>query len=247
MEIVICGDGPMGRALADELRQAGHAVRLLGRPPDGGHDPSAFQGVEVVHDFSTAGAVASNVAAAIAGGCRRFVIGTTGWSADLQRVEAILSDSGAAAVASPTFSPGATILLALAADAARRLAVVGGYEPFIVEWHRAAKRDRPSGTAAELARRLHTADPDGPRADVASVRAGEAAPGMHLVSFDAPGETLELRLTARSRRCYAAGARLAGDWLAAASRAPGIHGFESVIAELATQRIPDRTTERIPA
>ena len=40
--------------------------------------------------------------------------------------------------------------------------------------------------------------------EVVSVRA-RSAPGMHLVGFDAPGETVELRLTAPDRSAYVAG------------------------------------------
>jgi dihydrodipicolinate reductase len=55
---------------------------------------------------------------------------------------------------------------------------------------------------------------------------------MHLVGFDAPGETLELRLTARDHSAYAAGAIAAAEWLLAARRAPGLHPFEAVLADL---------------
>lgn len=244
MDTVICGDGPMGRALADELRDAGHGIRQLGRPPDGVHAPDAFAGAGIVHEFSTATAVAANLRAALDAGCRRFVIGTTGWDTDRVLVEELLVDRGAAAVAASSFSPAATILMRLAGELAANLGRVGGYDPYLVEWHRAGKRDRPSGTATEIARRLVAASPgkthvarsedgatDPGGLQVLSLRAGNA-PGMHLIGFDAPGETLELRLTARDRRCYAAGARLSADWLVAAERAPGLHPFDAVVDEL---------------
>lgn len=244
MNTVICGDGPMGRALADEVRESGHLSRILGRPVGGRHPPVAFDGAEVVHEFSTASAVVANVVAALGAGCRRFVIGTTGWADDHGTVERLLVDHEAAAVVAPTFSPGATLLLRVAGQLAGALGSLGGYDPYIVEWHRAGKRDRPSGTAAELARRLIEAHPEKRRIasggdapadrealEVLSLRAG-SAPGSHVVGFDAPGETLEIRLTARDRRSYASGARLAAAWLTAERRTPGIHSFESVIAEL---------------
>ena len=53
--------------------------------------------------------------------------------------------------------------------------------------------------------------------EVVSIRAG-ASPGMHLVGFDAAGETVELRLTARDRSAYAVGILAAADWL---TRRPG--------------------------
>jgi dihydrodipicolinate reductase len=55
---------------------------------------------------------------------------------------------------------------------------------------------------------------------------------MHLVGFDAVGESVELRLTARDRSAYAAGVLAAADWLARAPSAPGIHPFDPVIDEL---------------
>lgn len=239
MECIICGDGPMGRAVADELAEAGHAARLLGRPPDGRHPPGTFEGAAVVHEFSIGPAVADNVEAALAAGVRSLVIGTTGWADDRDLVAAMVVEHGAAAVVAPNFSPGATILIGAAARLGAELGRIGGYDPFVIEWHRAAKRDRPSGTALALARELHWADPGRREPEVVSLRVG-SSPGMHVVGFDAPGETLEVRLTARDRRCYAAGARLAGDWLTAAERAPGLHSFESVIEELASGLTPER-------
>lgn len=246
MEIIVCGDGPMGRSVADELREAGHGVRVLGHPPGGRHPADAFAGADVVHEFSTADAVMPNLRVALRAGCRRFVIGTTGWDHDRAAVDAALVASGGAAVVAPTFSPGATVLLELAGQAARLVAALGGYEPFVVEWHRSGKRDRPSGTASELVRRMETAAPRQVAVEVASIRAGDT-PGMHLLGFDAAGETLELRLTARDRRCYAAGARLAGDWLTAARREPGIHRFESVVADLVRGSTSATQLERITA
>jgi hypothetical protein len=43
---------------------------------------------------------------------------------------------------------------------------------------------------------------------------------MHLVWVDAPGATVELRLTARDRAAYAAGIPAATDWLRSGRRAP---------------------------
>lgn len=245
MHTVVLGHGPMGRALAAALTEAGHDVTTYGRPPDGRHPASAFADAEVVFDFSTGTAVAANFEQALAGGCRRLVIGSTGWHDDRSAVEQLLLAHGGAAVVAANFSPGVALFGRLVEEAARLFAPLAEYDPFIVEWHRAGKLDRPSGTARELARRLTAAHPrkrrsrdprrHGPTApdelEVVSLRAG-AAPGMHLVGFDAPGETLELRLTARDRSAYAAGAIAAAEWLLAAPRAPGLHPFDAVLSDL---------------
>jgi 4-hydroxy-tetrahydrodipicolinate reductase len=124
------------------------------------------------------------------------------------------------------------------------LGPVASFDPYLVEWHRRGKADRPSGTARALAGRIVAAHPrlvrvaEGPAAasdprslEVVGVRAG-ANPGSHLVGFDAPGEAIELRHVAHDRSAYAAGAVAAADWLLAAPRSAGIHSFDEVVDDL---------------
>jgi dihydrodipicolinate reductase len=61
--------------------------------------------------------------------------------------------------------------------------------------------------------------PDPETLEVVAIRAG-ASPGMHVVGFDAPGESIELRVTARDRSAYVAGALLAADTALADSDLP---------------------------
>jgi 4-hydroxy-tetrahydrodipicolinate reductase len=242
---IILGDGGLGRAVETALRdraagdrrpgrdQAG-PVRVIGRPAAGRHDPSELTGAGLVVEASRGDAVSGNVAAALEAGCRRFVIATTGWADDRSRVASLLGEYGAAAVAASNFSLGVVLFGRLVEAAVGLFGPLEAFDPYLLEWHRRAKRDRPSGTAADLARRIAAAHPRLASADdleVVSVRAG-ASPGMHLVGFDALGETVELRLTARDRSAYAAGILAAADWLERAPRAPGIHDFDPIVDEL---------------
>ena len=256
MESTVLGTGPLGRAIEAGLRARGESVCLLGRPPDrAGHDPTTFGTPVVVFEASRADAVASNVGAGLRAGCRRFVIATTGWTASRPEVDAALRSAGASAVAAPNLSLGAALFLRLVETATDLFGPVADFEPYLVEWHRRGKRDRPSGTALELARRIvarhpritradraNATDPSGdtPRSpdelEVVAIRAG-SSPGSHLVGFDAPGETVELRLTARDRSAYAAGALAAADWLVRAPRTPGLHSFDPVVDELLASRV----------
>jgi 4-hydroxy-tetrahydrodipicolinate reductase len=246
MRTIILGDGPMGRAVAAALDGRGESTpRLLGRPADDGHPLDDLAGADVIFEFSRGPAVAGNVERSLAAGCRALVIGTTGWEAQRERVEARLSDAGAAAVGAANFSLGVELFGRLVEVATELFGALDDYDPFLVEWHRRGKADRPSGTARELSRRILAAHPrkrrladpraDGPPApdelEVSAIRAG-ASPGMHLVGFDAPGETVELRLTARDRSAYAAGAIEAARWLLRAPRSAGIHAFDEVVADL---------------
>jgi dihydrodipicolinate reductase len=58
---------------------------------------------------------------------------------------------------------------------------------------------------------------------------------MHVVGFDAPGESIELRVTARDRSAYVAGALLAADTALAEPDTPtGLSTFAELIDRLLT-------------
>lgn len=237
---IILGDGELGRAVAGAFRArnvadtGGADIRTLGRPPFGRHDPRDLAGADLIVEASRADAVFSNLTAGLEAGARRAVIATTGWSADAPRVESLLCEYGASAVTASNFSIGVVLFGHLVEAAVRLFGPLDAFDPFLLEWHRRAKPDRPSGTAVDLARRIvaghrRLADPD--ELEVVSLRAG-SSPGMHLVGFDALGETVELRLTARDRSAYAAGILAAADWLVRAPREPGLHPFDPIVGEL---------------
>jgi 4-hydroxy-tetrahydrodipicolinate reductase len=238
MDITILGDGHLGWAIAAAAGERGERAPVVGRPPGRQHDPAAFAGVDIVVDASLGQAVAGNVMAALDGGVRRFVIATTGWSDDQPTVDAELRSRGACAVVAPNLSLGVALFGRLIDAATDLFGSVAGFDPYLVEWHRRGKADRPSGTALALAQRMADRHPDlaGPESlETVSIRAG-ASPGMHLVGFDAVGESVEIRLTARDRSAYATGALAAIDWLRRAPRAPGIHPFDPVVDELLARR-----------
>ncbi len=149
-------------------------------------------------------------------------------------VDGLLTANGAAAVAASNFSLGVALFGRLIDSAVALFGRVDAFDPYLVEWHRRAKLDRPSGTARDLAGRIVDGHPglSGPDdLEVVSIRAG-SSPGMHLVGFDAPGETVELRLTARDRSAYAAGILASADWLTRAPRPAGLHAFDPIVDEL---------------
>jgi 4-hydroxy-tetrahydrodipicolinate reductase len=245
MQLLIYGPGRLGGAIAAAAVATGWpAPVLVGRPdPSGGRAGAGL--VDVVVDASSGAAVAANLAHALDGGNRSFILAATGWDADVPIVRSLLVEHGAAAVVAPNLSLGAAVFGRLVETAAAWYARAGGFEPSIVEWHRRGKADRPSGTARALARRIAAADDrwsaaggderdaTRPTLEVAGIRAG-AAPGTHLVTFDAAGETVELRLTARDRSAYAEGALAAVRWLLAEPREPGLHPFDACVDALLT-------------
>lgn len=235
MHLLIYGPGRLGRTIASAAADDGWTSTVVGRPFGAAREPAPW--ADVVVDASAGPGVAANLAHALAAGNRRFVLAASAWEADTARVRSLLLDHGAAAVVAPNLALGAAIFLRVVEHAAAMYARAG-FEPSVVEWHRRGKADRPSGTARHIARRITAVDPrwaapdaegdDRPALEVAGIRAG-AAPGTHLVTFDGPGESIELRLTARDRTAYADGALAAARWLAREERGPGLHPFDAVV------------------
>jgi len=253
MRALILGAGNMGRAIRSALEARGdEVVAMLGRPAADRAEwpgPAELGAVDVAFEFSHASTVVPNLEYALTTGCRSIVVGTTGWTAEpglVVELERRLVAVGAKAVIAPTYSLGAVLFAELAVEAARLFGRFADYDPYVFEWHRRGKADRPSGTALAIAERLIPHLPskrrarlaDGPGApaldtlEVVALRAG-ASPGMHVVGFDAPGESLELRITARDRSPYVAGALLAADRLLVhPDCAPGLTPFDVLVREL---------------
>jgi 4-hydroxy-tetrahydrodipicolinate reductase len=262
MRALILGRGNMGRGIRDALAARGdEVVAVLGRSTDDQRpDPAGLGPIDVAFEFSHGDDVLPNVEYALATGARAIVLGTTAWSNARPAVIRALEAADATLVDGPTYSVGTVLFGELAEQAARVFGRIDGFDPYILEWHRRAKADRPSGTAAAIATRLlphlprksrarlaeGTTAPEPDTLEIVSLRAG-ASPGMHVVGFDAPGESIELRITARDRSAYVAGALLAADWLREAKDRPtGIVRFDAVVRHLLEDPTPAPPTAPLP-
>ena len=248
MRALITGAGNMGRAIADALEERGDDVLAMVGRRDPRPDPAEIAPVDVTFEFSHADVLVEHVRLGLAARCSAFVIGTTGLDTlKTRRLTDALDESGARAIVAPTFSLGAVFFGELSEQAARLFGTFPDYDPYVFEHHRRTKPDRPSGTALAIADRLvphlhskretRLADspgaPDSDVLEVVALRAG-ASPGMHVVGFDAPGEAFELRITARARSAYVAGALLSADTLLAQPGRSGISDFATLVRERAT-------------
>lgn len=245
MRALITGAGNMGQAISGALTARGdEVVAIIGRGPDR-PDPAGLGGVDITFEFSHASTLPGNVDLAISTGCRALVIGTTGWTPDDEIGRALhdrIAAAAARAVVAPTYSLGAVLFGQLAEEAARLFGRFADYDPYLFEQHRRSKADRPSGTALAVAKRLlpHLPSkrearlaqglgaPDPDVLEVVALRAG-SHPGMHTVGFDGPGEALEIRIAARDRSAYVAGALLAADSLIRQPQETGITDFATLV------------------
>jgi 4-hydroxy-tetrahydrodipicolinate reductase len=251
MRALITGSGNMGQAIAAALTARGDEVAAIAGRETGYPTPDTLGAVDVAFEFSHHTTLLEHLDLGLAAGCRAFVIGTTGWTADDEIGRGLtqrLADAGARAVVAPTFSLGAVLFGDVAEFAAQRFGNFAAYDPYLFEQHRAAKADRPSGTALAVAERLlpylpskqrarlasGTGAPDPADLEIVALRAG-THPGMHTVGFDGPGEAFQVRIEARDRSAYVAGALLSADTLIDQPERTGITQFTSLVRERAAQ------------
>lgn len=209
MRLALHGTGRMGVAVEKIAIERQHEVvgRFNRTTP---LSAAALNDVDAVVDFSNLSSLDLLVDSACAAGVN-LVIGTTGWNERLDEIRRRCEAARIGVVHASNFSPGANILFALAQEASRRFAAVGGYAAGIEERHHSKKADVPSGTAITIRNKVREAaesfDPP-----IAASRVG-AEFGRHTLFFDSPDDVVEISHQARGRDGFARGAILAAELL----------------------------------
>lgn len=213
MRVAIIGDGKMGRAIAALAAERGDQVTaIVGLEQNRrgeGISRERLDRPDVVLEFTEPASAVGNILGCVRAGLP-VVTGTTGWYRQLVMVTTEVQRAGGAMLWAPNFSVGVAILTVAAEVTAEAVRRSGGFDAHVVETHHAAKKDRPSGTAAALAERV--AEGLGREIPITSVRTGHV-PGTHEILFDAPFEQVRLVHEARDRRVFADGALVAARWL----------------------------------
>ena len=230
MKIIISGYGRMGRIIEKTATKRGHTIVATVDPfASEASAKSLSQEIlddaDVVIDFSIPGTALKNAKIICSAG-KKLVMGTTGWYSEMDEMTALSKKKGAAIIWSGNFSLGVNIFFSILARTAQIMNSFSEYDPFIHEFHHNKKADSPSGTAAmlgnillknidrktsivseELKRQIKPEE-----LHISSTRGG-SIPGTHIVAFDSPVDTIELKHTARGREGFAAGAVAAAEWI----------------------------------
>lgn len=214
MNLAIIGYGKMGHLVEQFAPEYGFDVPLrldIAENENGqGITRERFRGIDVAVDFSTPAAVLRDIECLSSAGVNA-VIGTTGWTEQMDRAKAAVEKGRIGLVWSPNFSIGVNIFLRLVAEASRQFAPYKEYGAWAWEIHHITKKDAPSGTMLKMVEEMKRVDPDR-HVDVSASRAG-AHPGTHEIGFDSAADTITLRHTARSREGFARGALSAAKWV----------------------------------
>lgn len=199
--------GRMGRLACETIRQApdlayaGGFARVCAPDEAIGDDLEGLfrrASPDVVVDFTTHPKTVDVARLAIAHGISP-VIGSSAWTGD-ERAELarLAGDRGIGALLVPNFAIGAVLMMRFAEEAARYFPSVE-----IVERHREGKLDKPSGTARELATRIH-AGGGSENVPIHSLRL-RGSLAHHEVLFGNSGELLTIRHDSFSRDSFVPG------------------------------------------
>ncbi len=222
MKLAIIGYGKMGKLIEQLAPEYGCEIQAR---IDLNGDFQQAVGSDVAIEFTVPDAVAANIEKLAALGLP-VVVGTTGWSAEMDRVQAAVARNGTGLVWSPNFSIGVNVFSRLVKEAARLLANEPQYGAWAWEIHHHTKKDAPSGTLLKLVGDMKSAGYTR-TIDIGSNRAG-AHPGTHEIGFDSAADTITLRHSARSREGFARGALKAAQWIAGKK---GVFEFSDILFE----------------
>lgn len=220
MKAIISGYGKMGHMVADVLASRG--IECVEKSEDITAIDKSVARQCVCIDFTTPAAIRQNYKF-LAENFKAVVIGTTGWNDIKDEVIGYFRQCGTTMIYASNFSIGVNLLFAAVDFLSKKMALTGGYSPYILEMHHCHKLDAPSGTAKTLA---EIVDGDmGTHVDVQSVRCGEI-PGIHTVGYEGADDRITITHEAFSRMGFAQGA------VEAAIKTDALHGvydFKDII------------------
>jgi len=196
-------------------------------------------GADVVVDFSFHAATAGLAERAAELGTP-LVIGTTGFTAE-ERGKVEAAAEKVPLLLAPNMSVGANVFFELAETMSRMLGEEFDIE--LVETHHRFKKDAPSGTALEAARRAgkprgigeekflfgrrgETGERPRDVIGIHSVRAGDVV-GDHQLIFSCLGERMELTHRANTRDAFARGALRGARFII--EKEPGLYSYADVL------------------
>jgi 4-hydroxy-tetrahydrodipicolinate reductase len=155
LKIALIGYGKMGKEIDALCRNSDdyEVVSVSYREKDDSLDIAGISKADVAIDFTSKDVVIKNIEEVAKLGVN-LVVGTTGWSHDLDKVEALVKKHKIGFLHSPNFSVGANIFFKMVDFSAKLFSKFPDYDAYGLEIHHKAKLDAPSGTALKIASKV---------------------------------------------------------------------------------------------
>ncbi len=212
----------MGKAI-EKLAYPKHDIGLkIGKKNAHEFTAGSLEGIDVAIDFSLPDIAVDNIKTCIDAGVP-VVSGTTGWLERKDEVDQYCLKKGGAFLYASNFSVGVNLFFVLNSKLAELMNDRKEYGISMKEIHHIHKLDAPSGTGISLANGIidkverKTGWQEGQTDDSSVIpiesERFEMTPGTHIVYYDSPIDSIEIKHTAHSRDGFASGAILAAEWL----------------------------------
>jgi|TARA_Y100000310_G_scaffold116452_1_gene115154 4-hydroxy-tetrahydrodipicolinate reductase len=244
MNIAIIGYGKMGHEIEKIAKAKGITLKTIDSNNNADYkeiNDESMKDIDVCVDFTHPDSVVENIEK-ISKFKKNIVVGTTGWYDNMDEVKKVIENAGIGLIWSGNFSVGVNAYFKIIENAAKIMNKFDDYDIFVHEFHHNKKADSPSGTAVmigkiltdnierkkkivteELKRKIESDE-----LHISSTRSG-AIPGTHIVGFDSPADTIELKHTARSRQGLALGAVMAAQWI---QNKKGFYGIDDMMKSI---------------
>lgn len=228
----------MGHIVERVLRERNHeVVTVIDNLDDWQTHAEDFRKAEVAIDFSEPSAAVPNMLRAFEAKVP-IVVGTTGWLDRLEEIRQACAAHEGRLVYGSNFSIGVNIFFKVNQLLAKLMNSQPRYTAAVEETHHIHKKDAPSGTAIHIAQdilsevkalqewKLTPCDHTRVVLPVTAIREDEV-PGTHVVTWESPEDTIEIRHTAHGREGFALGAVHAAEWIV--SQPTGVYPFERTL------------------
>jgi 4-hydroxy-tetrahydrodipicolinate reductase len=236
MKIALIGYGKMGKAIEEIAMKNGHEIVLkITSQNTSDFNIENLQKADVAIEFTNPHSAVDNLKKCFDANVP-VVCGSTGWLDDWQEIENYSTEKNGTLLFASNFSVGVNIFFELNKKLAALMNNRPEYNISIEEIHHTQKKDAPSGTAITLAEGIlninHNKEKwvlgetaNNAELSVTSKRI-DPAPGTHIINYDSPIDSIEIKHTAHNRVGFASGAVLAAEFLKGKK---GIYGMKDVL------------------
>jgi 4-hydroxy-tetrahydrodipicolinate reductase len=231
MKIALLGYGKMGQVIERIALSRGHEIVLK---KDNHNTFLGLLDADVAIDFSVPDAAFANIEECLQNRIP-VISGTTGWLADLDKIEKCCVQNNGSFIYSSNFSLGVNLFFQLNQKLAKMMKQFDQYQVSMEEIHHTQKLDAPSGTAISLANQIIAnsnytcwSEENSDQNTIAITAKREPnVPGTHTIAYVSDVDTIEIKHTAHSRDGFALGAVIAAEWLI---NKKGIYTMQDVLS-----------------